>query len=131
MINEKMRKVLEKINIYYSKQDNLDKHEIDFFKITSNILNEIDKQEKMIFEAENAAEFLGWKKHISYLFESYCNDLGVTKVQIRCPDRTKELVDARQKIAKQLSSKKFSHQQIGWVMARDRSSIYNLIVIRP
>jgi chromosomal replication initiation ATPase DnaA len=51
---------------------------------------------------------------------------GHTRGQIEGHRRSKSLVDARQRIAQDLRSLKFSYPQIGLVMNRDHTSIMNL-----
>ena len=128
----KMRDTLERINIHYCAMDTLTKSEHNLFTESKNALNDCENLmgSKTIVDGVDVSKLDNWRKHIYAKFERMCADYGYTPSRIRSPNRSSELVDVRQKIAKALAKDGFLKIQIAWAMKRDRSTIYNLIEIR-
>tara|TARA_R110000851_G_scaffold55421_2_gene130058 strand:+ start:287 stop:712 length:426 start_codon:yes stop_codon:yes gene_type:complete len=127
----KMRDALEMVNIFYSGSSELTPSEQRVFKETTKVLAEAEEAigGKMIVEGVDISKIDTWRKHIYTKFDRLCADYGYQARVIRSPNRSRELVDVRQKIAKTLfaDGKGFNKTQISWALNRDVSSVRALI----
>ena len=126
-----MADALDQVNVYYSSAENINRHEIDLFNVTAKALDKYEECMRVFsnIHAVNRDESYDWKKHISVLFITECENIGFDPDKIKRANRKPDIVNARQKIAKALHPK-FNYCQIGWAMQRDHTSIRHLIKVR-